>query len=310
VPYGRLLSEIFHQGGVIAALSATRFYTNKMLDTVVGKVINGRTLKSMNLIQEFTPLESDINESMVVSKLNADFPLICKKDSLAVQMALLSDHFSTTGEFIGLEEVPEEMPGSKLPVEGSRNSKRKKMSEEEYLEVENSSKKKKTSDKLKIGGSGLPSIEKEVQDLDTNVVLKRKTRSGKVAASETIIAPEHPPEPKKKKRKPAIRKIMESPYVIEEVEGVEASTDLVTRELKKKKEEEAVTQALQQALKLSKEIEVPASSLISKDVAAIATKAIQAAKDLQNLVISKAEDLLLIANSAEDIQKDSDDKLA
>jgi hypothetical protein len=26
VPYGRLLSEIFHQGGIIAALSTTRFY--------------------------------------------------------------------------------------------------------------------------------------------------------------------------------------------------------------------------------------------------------------------------------------------
>jgi hypothetical protein len=61
VRYGRLLSEIFHQGGIIAALSATRFYTDTMLDTVVDKVINGRTLKSMNLIQEFTPLKSDIS---------------------------------------------------------------------------------------------------------------------------------------------------------------------------------------------------------------------------------------------------------
>jgi hypothetical protein len=99
-----------------------------MLDTVVGKVINGRTLKNMFLIQEFTPLKSDISESMVVSQLNADFPPICKKDSLAVQMALLSDHFTRTGEYIGLEEVPNEIPGTKLPVEGSRKRKRKKMS--------------------------------------------------------------------------------------------------------------------------------------------------------------------------------------
>jgi hypothetical protein len=40
VPYGRLLSEIFLQGGIIDSLSATRFYTDKMLDIVVGKVIN------------------------------------------------------------------------------------------------------------------------------------------------------------------------------------------------------------------------------------------------------------------------------
>jgi DUF1009 family protein len=78
-----------------------------------------------------------------------------------------------------------------------------------------------------------------------------------------------------------MRKIKESPYVIEEVEGVEASTNLVTNELKKKKEEEAAAQALQKALKLSKEIEVPASSFVRKDAAAVATEAIQATEDLQ-----------------------------
>jgi len=31
VPYRRLLSEIFHQGGIIAALGQTRFYTDQML---------------------------------------------------------------------------------------------------------------------------------------------------------------------------------------------------------------------------------------------------------------------------------------
>jgi hypothetical protein len=140
------------------------------------------------------------------------------------------------------------------------------MSEEEYLEVEEPSrktKKNKASDKLKIGGFGLPSIDEEVQDLDTDVILNRNTRSGKADASETGTAPEQPHVPKKK-RKPALRKIKESPYVVEEVEGVEASTDLVKRELKKKKEDEAAAQALQKALKLSKEIEVPASSFVRK----------------------------------------------
>jgi hypothetical protein len=33
---------------------------------------------------------------MVVSQLNADFPPICKKDALAVQMALLSDYYMMT----------------------------------------------------------------------------------------------------------------------------------------------------------------------------------------------------------------------
>jgi len=92
-----LISEIFHQGGIIQALNETRFYTDDKLETVVGKVINGKTLKNMQLVKKFTPLNSDIRESMVVSDIMANFPPICKKDSLAVQMALLSDHYANTG---------------------------------------------------------------------------------------------------------------------------------------------------------------------------------------------------------------------
>ena len=143
VSYGSVLLEIFHQGGIIEALSQTRFYTDQMLDTVVGKVINGQTLKSMNLVQRFTPLKSDLSESTVVSDLLANFPPICKKDTLAVHMALLTDHFLTTGERISLDEVPEDMPGGKLPVERGRKTKRKVLTQEEYLEGENPSKKAK-----------------------------------------------------------------------------------------------------------------------------------------------------------------------
>jgi len=57
VPYGRLLSEIFYQGGIIEALSQTRFYIDKILETVVDKVINGKTLKNMQLVKEFTLLK-------------------------------------------------------------------------------------------------------------------------------------------------------------------------------------------------------------------------------------------------------------
>jgi hypothetical protein len=41
-----------------------------------------------------------------------------------------------------------------------------------------------------------------------------------------------------------LRKIKESPYVVEEVEGVEALTDLVIREINKKKAEDAAAEAL------------------------------------------------------------------
>ena len=61
VPYGRLLSEIFHQGGILKALSETNFYTDEKLETVTGRVINAKTLKHMQLIKKMTPLKSDIS---------------------------------------------------------------------------------------------------------------------------------------------------------------------------------------------------------------------------------------------------------
>jgi len=66
VPYGRLLSEIFHQGGMLKALSETHYFTDEMLETVTGKVINAKTLKNMQLIKNVTPLKSDISESVAM----------------------------------------------------------------------------------------------------------------------------------------------------------------------------------------------------------------------------------------------------
>jgi hypothetical protein len=51
----------------------------------------------------------------------------------------------------------------------------------------------------------LPSIEEEVQDLSTVVVMDKKTRSGKTAAS-TQAVPEQPLVQKKKRKQP-IRKL-------------------------------------------------------------------------------------------------------
>ena len=124
-------------------------------------MINASTLKNMRLIPKVTKLETDINESRVVSNLMEDFPPICKKDTLAVQMALIADHCETHGKLISLDEVPEEMYGKELPVAKSRKSKRKDLSEEEYLAEEQPSKKTKPSTYVKApeeGGSGLQPI--------------------------------------------------------------------------------------------------------------------------------------------------------
>jgi hypothetical protein len=207
----------------------------------------------MKLISVVTKLKTDLSETKAQSDLMKDFPPICKKDPIEVQMHFIIDHFETYGKVIRLDDVLEEMYGGALPVAKGRKSKRNATSKEEYLEAEQPAKKsrkgKVAADKLKIGGSGLPSIEEEVQDLDASEVLNKRTRSGKAAASSTVTTSELPPVPK---RKPAIRKIKESPYVTEEVEGVEAASCLVTRELKKKKAKEAA--ALHKALETAQEI--------------------------------------------------------
>jgi hypothetical protein len=70
------------------------------------------------------------------------------------------------------------------------------------------------------------------------------------------------------------------------------------------KAEDAAAEALQKALELSKEIEVPASSLVKKDAAVVAEEVILATEDLQQQVTSEAENLMLVVSSSEDVQKD------
>jgi len=56
IPYGRLLSEIIHQGGILAAIRLSKAVSDDQLGTVVGKYINASTLKNMLLVKEVTKL--------------------------------------------------------------------------------------------------------------------------------------------------------------------------------------------------------------------------------------------------------------
>jgi hypothetical protein len=132
VPYGRLLSEFFYQGGVLDRLSSVEAFTDKLLDTKTGKFINAHTLKHMKLISNVTKLDTDLSESSAKSDLMKDFPPICKKDPLDVQMYYIKDHYEATNKVIRLEDVPEEMYGGALPRARARISKRK-ITAEEYL---------------------------------------------------------------------------------------------------------------------------------------------------------------------------------
>ena len=71
VPYGRLLSEIFHQSGVLDALKNVNCFTDAQLGTVTGRIINGATLVTMKLIrkEDHQELSTDLKESSVISNL-------------------------------------------------------------------------------------------------------------------------------------------------------------------------------------------------------------------------------------------------
>jgi len=69
IPYGRLLSEIFHQGGILKALQLSKVINDDQLGTVTGKIINASTLRNMSLIkkEEFRRLKTDLQVSYAVS---------------------------------------------------------------------------------------------------------------------------------------------------------------------------------------------------------------------------------------------------
>jgi nucleotide-binding universal stress UspA family protein len=147
----------------------------------------------------------------------------------------------------------------------------------------------------------VPTIQEEVQDLDTDTVLNKRTSSGKAIAT-SQSAPNQPSFPKKKRKK-AIRKLKLAAYVAEDEEQIVAATDLVTKELEKKKAEDVA--ALAKIRELAKGIEVPASSIAREDAGIVAQQVVQAAEEVQEMVTSEAGSLLMVA--AEGVQEDNVD---
>jgi len=264
IPYGSLISEILHQGGILKVLKEVNIFTDDQLDTETGKVINGNTLRKMYLIKKeaYTKLSIDLKESNAVSNLMDDFPPICKQDPLDVRMNFIIDYYQTTGETIKLDDIPDTMYGGVLPVAKSRKTKRKALTEAEYLndapeqppKKAKKAKKEKAATQENVVGPAVPSLQEEVEDLEPAKILNKRTRSGKSAETSQPL-PDQPSIPKKK-RKHGVRKLKESRYVEEEEDQIEAATDLVTRELKRKKATEEAT--VQKADELAQEIGVPA----------------------------------------------------
>jgi len=187
VPYGRLISEILHQGGILKAVDDTKVFTDQQLGTVTGKIINGSTLGNMTLIkkEDIKKLDTYMKKPRAMSNLMEDFPPICMQDPLDVQLFYIYDHLQSTGENIQLEDIPDQMYGGALPVANSRKKKRKALTKDEYLDeaseqLAKKAKKAKTDKASKATGFG-STIQEEFQDLEPIKVLNKRTRSGKEA---------------------------------------------------------------------------------------------------------------------------------
>jgi len=183
VPYGRLLSEIFHQGGILNSLKQVNYFTDAQLSTVTGKIINGATLVSMKLIrkEDHKEFSTDLKESSVISNLMDDFPPICKQDPLEVRVMYMKEYFEMTGHIIKVSDISDEMYGGAL---------KRKMSEAEYLDdtPEFAAKVAKTSaPQTTPTTSDMLLLQQEAQEDDDSEVLNKKRRSMKQVDSEHII---------------------------------------------------------------------------------------------------------------------------
>jgi len=226
VPYGRLLSEIFYQGGLISKLKKTGVVSDKDLGTMTGKIINGRTLRYMNIVEKAIVEENDMKKSDVISDLMEDFPPISKEDNPEVLTAYVITHFKGKGDIINYSVIPDTMGGAPLRVKGKRKS--KKVVEESEPKPKKQKKSKKAP-KLNVIEPSLPIIHKEIADLGPVEVLNKRTKG------ETSEATASQPKAKAHKKGKKIRKMKVSQYVKEENAQVEETSTLTTRMEKRMK---------------------------------------------------------------------------
>jgi len=192
IPYGKLISEILHQGGILNALKKVNYITDAQLGTVTGKIINGGTLKHMKLIrkEDHKVFSTDLKESSVISNLMDDFPPICKQDPLEVRVMYMKEYFEMTGQTIKISDIPNEMYGGALPIAKSRKSQKWKITEVEYLvdTPEQVAKiAKATASQPNPTGSDVPSFQQEAQEPDAYEVLNKENRNKKQVDPVNVI---------------------------------------------------------------------------------------------------------------------------
>ena len=199
-----------------------------------------------------------------------------------MQLYFIHDHLEKTGETIHLEDIPEQMYGGTLPVAKSRKSKKRGLTEAEYLDDDASEQPSKKAKKVKKekastqADPAVPTIQEEVKDLAPAEVLSKRTRSGK----QVKPSPPQPAQPSipTKKRKHGVRKLNIAPE-----EEDEEATELVSREVRRRKEVDVV---VEKALQLAKEIKILVEVLAKESTVEAAQLGLELTKNLQQMALA------------------------
>ena len=260
------------------------------LGTVVGKYINGYTLKNMGLVETVDQLETDLTESMIVSDLMADFPPILKEDNPEVLVAYVTTHYEQTGEIINLSSIPETMASTPFRIASKKRKSKKSTSEAIDEPKRKKQKQSKKAPKLNVVvESTLPTIQEEDVELEPAKILSKRTRGGTSSGSSEVV-----PAPFKiPKKKRYVRKMKVSNYVLQEDAEVEASSDLVSRvERRKKANADQEAFVVEKALTAANQIEIPASTLVRETATRDAKKVVKFVEDVKKLDSSEVGELL------------------
>jgi len=256
----------------------------------------------MQLIKEVIKLETDLQESSVVYNLMDDFPPICKQDPPDVRAHYVYEHWKATGETIKYDDIPDTMYGGTLPVAPKKRKSKKQATSEDSDEEESSepkpkkAKKEKAAAQVNVVGSAIPTIQEQANDLEPVKIIEQRTRGKKSIGSSGSIPPR--PSIPKKKRKHSFIKLKVSTDVMEEGDQIEAATNLVTIEVKRKKVADDV--ALKRALEIAKGTDIPNELLLKESSSEHAKKVVELGENLQELVV--VGDLL---NVAEEVQREN-----
>ena len=98
IPCGRLLSEIFYQGGLLRTLETFNLASDRVLGVSTGRMINGTSLYNMKAITSILTDSKDLKESEAPLPLIRNFPSVLQENNPEVLSAYLAAFAKESGE--------------------------------------------------------------------------------------------------------------------------------------------------------------------------------------------------------------------